>query len=169
MTYEDVQAALEKGTVIFNAAGAHIPKLAGPCLACTDATSTPNALNIYVTAAGKRTSAPPHTDKQDVVVIQMSGRKHWKVYAPMNAALKPMADPFSRGKMDDNLPLYSLDAGDSLLLETTLNTGDALFIPAAFPHTTSTAVDASEVDDTSLHLTFNVESHVRMKNVWAVG
>ena len=32
MTFEDVQSALEKGTVIFNAAGGHIPKLAGPCL-----------------------------------------------------------------------------------------------------------------------------------------
>ena len=39
----------------------------------TDAASTPNALNLYVTAAGKRTSAPPHTDKQDVVVVQSSG------------------------------------------------------------------------------------------------
>lgn len=41
MTFSDVQAALEKGTVIMNAAGAHIPKLAGPSLACTDATSLP--------------------------------------------------------------------------------------------------------------------------------
>lgn len=41
MTFSDIQAALEKGTVIMNAAGAHIPKLAGPSLACTDATSLP--------------------------------------------------------------------------------------------------------------------------------
>ena len=37
LSFEDVQAALEKGTVIFNSAGAHIPKLAGPALAYTDA------------------------------------------------------------------------------------------------------------------------------------
>ena len=42
LTYEDVQNALEKGTVILNAAGAHIPKLAGPSLACTDATLLPS-------------------------------------------------------------------------------------------------------------------------------
>ena len=64
MTFADVQAALEKGTVIFNAAGAHIPKLAGPSLALTDGTLLPGALNLYVTNCGKRTSAPPHTDKQ---------------------------------------------------------------------------------------------------------
>ena len=201
MTYEQVLAALEKGTVIFNAAGAHIPRLAGPCLACCDATSTPNALNIYVTAAGKRTSAPPHTDKQDVVVVQTSGKKYWRIYAPTDPANKPSADPFARGKMDDNLPLYQLDEKGSLLLEVVLEAGDILFVPAGFPvsvygtrlfeillqtmlytfckfltiptldvhtvhlfsqpqHTTGTAMDASEADDTSLHLTFNVESHV---------
>jgi hypothetical protein len=124
MTFEDVTAALEKGTVIFNAAGAHIPKLAGPSLACTDATCTPNAINIYVTAAGKRTSAPPHTDKQDVVVVQMTGQKHWKVYAPPDSSLKPMADIFARGKGEDNMPLHQMEENTSLLLETTLMAGD---------------------------------------------
>ena len=64
MTYQDVVNALDKGTVIFNAAGAHIPKLAEPSLACTDATYFPCALNLYITDKNKRTSAPPHTDKQ---------------------------------------------------------------------------------------------------------
>ena len=64
MTYNDILIALEKGTVIFNAAGAHIPKLAQPSLCCTDATSLPCALNLYITSSQQRTSAPPHTDKQ---------------------------------------------------------------------------------------------------------
>jgi len=160
MTYEDVLSALEKGTVIFNAAGAHIPKLAGPCLAVSDATHTPNALNLYLTAAGKRTSAPPHTDKQDVVVVQSTGRKYWKVYAPPAPSLKPNADIFARGKGDDSLPLYSLEERGELLIEAVLEPGDILFIPAAFPHTTGTAFDASEADDTSLHMTFNIDTHV---------
>lgn len=160
LTFEDVQAALEKGTVIFNSAGAHIPKLAGPTLACTDATSLPNALNVYVTAPQKRTSAPPHTDKQDVVVVQTSGKKHWRVYSPPDPAQKPLADMFSRGKGDDNLPLYGLESefGCQLLLETTLNEGDVLFIPAAFPHTTDTANEG--LDQTSIHLTFGLDTHI---------
>ena len=162
MTYDDVQTALEKGTVIFNAAGAHIPKLAGPCLACSDATWLPCALNLYVTGPQMRTSAPPHTDKQDVAVIQSTGRKHWKVYSP--AVNHPTADLFARGKGDDALPLHRLgDMGCELLLEATLQPGDVLFVPASFPHTTSTVVDDDDNDETaetSIHLTLNIDHHV---------
>ena len=63
MNLDQVKSAMDKGTVIFNAIGAHIPKLAGATLACCDATSLPNAINMYVTAANQRTSAPPHTGK----------------------------------------------------------------------------------------------------------
>ena len=42
-------------------------------------------------------------------------------------------------------------------METTLEPGDVLFIPAAFPHTTSTA---DENDETSIHLTFGMDTHV---------
>jgi hypothetical protein len=92
MLFDEVESALQQGTVIFNSAGAHIPKLAGPNLAITDATSLPCAVNIYITAPNQKTSAPPHTDKQDVVVVQTSGRKHWRVYSPPDPSVKPMAD-----------------------------------------------------------------------------
>jgi hypothetical protein len=92
MLFSEVQDALTQGTVIFNSAGAHIPKLAGANLATVDAISLPCAINIYITNAGMRTSAPPHTDKQDVVVVQTCGRKHWRVYSPPDASLKPSAD-----------------------------------------------------------------------------
>jgi Cupin superfamily protein len=173
MTFQDVQEALEKGTVILNAIGAHVPKLAAPSLACTDATALPNAINLYVTAAGKRTSAPPHTDRQDVVVLQTSGKKHWRVFAPPDPAIRPMADIFARGKGDDMMPLHILldknaPGSSELLLETVLNMGDVLFIPAAFPHTTSTANTGNEGnageqledDATSVHLTFNIDTHI---------
>jgi hypothetical protein len=162
MTFEDVQLALDKGTVIMNAAGAHIPKLAGLSLACTDATFLPCALNLYVTAAGKRTSAPPHTDKQDVMVIQTSGSKHWKIFSPPNPALKPYADVFARGKNDDHMPLHKVENDCELLLETTLNPGDVLFCPAGFPHTTSTVTqdDNLHSTDTSVHLTLGIDHHI---------
>lgn len=165
MTIDEINVALEKGTVIFNTAGSHIPKLAGPTLACCDASSLPCAVNLYVTAAGKRTSAPPHTDKQDVVVVQTAGSKRWRVYTPPNPSLKPSADMFARGKGADSLSLYSLEDGAfgcEKLLDVTLNTGDILFIPAAFPHTTDTVNDLPK-DNTgsaSLHLTFNFDTHV---------
>jgi hypothetical protein len=168
MTLDEVNAALEKGTVIFNTAGSHIPKLAGATLACSDAAALPCALNMYITAAGKRTSAPPHTDRQDVIVVQTQGKKHWRVYSPPDPSLKPSADMYARGKGDDNLPLYSLEDeqyGCKKLIDVTLEAGDVLFIPAAFPHTTDTVTESEDAADatpenTSIHLTFNFDTHV---------
>eukprot|EP00594_Rhizosolenia_setigera_P018833 CAMPEP_0178964738 /NCGR_PEP_ID=MMETSP0789-20121207/15856_1 /TAXON_ID=3005 /ORGANISM="Rhizosolenia setigera, Strain CCMP 1694" /LENGTH=539 /DNA_ID=CAMNT_0020649571 /DNA_START=462 /DNA_END=2081 /DNA_ORIENTATION=+ len=164
MSMDDVKTALDKGTVIFNAIGAHIPLLAGATLACTDAASLPCASNLYVTAPNKRTSAPPHTDKQDVIVVQTEGKKHWRVYSPPNPATKPTADMFARGKGEDNLPVYSLEdsLGCELLLDVTLEAGDVLFIPAAFPHTTDTNFGDGETSSptTSVHITFNFDAHV---------
>ncbi|KAL7459211.1 hypothetical protein ACHAWC_011004 [Mediolabrus comicus] len=168
MTLPQVLTALEAGTVIFNNIGAHIPRLAGPTLASTDALSLPGALNMYVTAKGMRTSAPPHTDRQDVLVVQMEGAKRWRVFTPpTDGDVKPTADPFARGKGDDSLPLHTLldgrdgRLGSELLMDVVTREGDILFIPAGFPHTTDTVEESNEVDyDTSIHLTFNIDTHV---------
>ena len=168
MTLEQVNTALEAGTVIFNNIGAHIPRLAGPTLASTDSLSLPGALNMYVTAKGMRTSAPPHTDRQDVLVVQMEGAKRWRVFTPpTDGSVKPNADPFARGKGDDSLPLHTLlegsdgRLGSELLMDVVTKEGDVLFIPAGFPHTTDTVEESSDADyDTSIHLTFNIDTHV---------
>jgi len=162
MTFAQVQDALEKGTVIFNTIGAHVPKVAGSTLSCVDASSLPAAVNMYVTTPNKRTSAPPHTDKQDVVVVQTKGSKRWRVFKPTDPMDKPDADMFARGKGDDNLPLYRLleEKDNLLLMDVTLEEGDVLFIPAAFPHTTDTVVNNQHSDDTSIHLTFGLDTHV---------
>ena len=168
MTLSQVNAALEAGTVIFNNIGAHIPRLAGPTLASTDALSLPGALNMYVTAKGMRTSAPPHTDRQDVLVVQMEGAKRWRVFTPpTDGDVKPNADPFARGKGEDSLPLHTLlegregRLGSELLMDVVTREGDVLYIPAGFPHTTDTVEESSDADyDTSIHLTFNIDTHV---------
>jgi hypothetical protein len=176
MTYSDVQTALHKGTVIFNAAGAHIPRLAGPSLALTDATSLPCAINVYITHPDMRTSAPPHTDKQDVWVVQSTGRKQWRVYGPPDPARRPHVDPFARGKLTDPMPVHLLEHEWQcpLLLDVTLVPGDVLFVPAGFPHTTSTTHDRMDTTgsvwtveqqeeaaaSTSVHLTLGIDHHI---------
>lgn len=168
MTLSQVKAAMESGTIIFNNIGAHIPHLAGPTLASTDALSLPGALNMYVTAKGMRTSAPPHTDRQDVLVAQMEGAKRWRIFAPpADGGVKPNADPFARGKGEDSLPLHVLleekegRLGTELLMDVVTREGDVLFIPAGFPHTTDTVEETETADyDASIHLTFNIDTHV---------
>ena len=168
MSYRDVTRALEKGTVIYNSIGAHIPMLGPLCLACCDATNLPNAVNLYLTSPQKKTSAPPHTDRQDVVIVQQTGSKRWRVFAPPNPSIQPHSDPFARGKLQDALPLHKLT--DLELLDITLHPGDVLFIPAGYPHTTDTLTTTTdgtdndsveeEKEEPSLHLTFNFDSHV---------
>lgn len=112
------------------------------------------------------------------MVVQTSGRKNWKVYSVPEPSLKPSADIFARGKMDDSLPLHSLesDLNCQLLIDTTLYPGDVLFCPAGCPHTTSTvAIDNNKIEDrknndnncsddaddeTSIHLTLGIDHHI---------
>jgi len=72
LKFNDVDQVIKtkSGTIVFNSAGGFIPKLAGVCLQCTNSFDLPCALNMYLTAAGQELSAPPHTDKQDVFVLQ---------------------------------------------------------------------------------------------------
>ena len=123
---------------------------------------------MYVTARGMRTSAPPHTDRQDVLVVQTEGAKRWRVFTPpTDGDVKPNADPFARGKGLDNLPLHTLlegpdgRLGSKLLMDVILREGDVLFVPAGFPHTTDTVEETDDADyDASIHLTFNIDTHV---------
>jgi hypothetical protein len=123
---------------------------------------------MYVTARGMRTSAPPHTDRQDVLVVQMQGAKRWRIFSPpTDGDVKPNADPFARGKGSDSLPLHTLlegtggRLGSQLLMDIITREGDVLFIPAGFPHTTDTVEETDDADyDASIHLTFNIDTHV---------
>ena len=160
MRYVDVADAMKKGTVVFNSAGAHIAPLGTMCLAALDAFDVPNCLNLYVTAKGTSTSAPPHTDKQDVFVLQSCGAKRWRVYEPPAPAKKPNADPLARGKAHDSLEMSEL--GEPLI-DTVLAPGQILYVPAGFPHTTDTlntaAAGAASADD-SVHLTIGLDTHI---------
>ncbi|KAL7542343.1 hypothetical protein ACHAXR_011708 [Thalassiosira sp. AJA248-18] len=168
-------------TIIFNSAGAYISSiLSATSLAALhglDGAAVGIALNLYVTPANVRTSAPPHTDKQDVVVVQTQGRKRWRVYSPPDSSIKSELDPFTRGKGADSITLDMLEGEGSqskLLLDVTLLPGDILFIPARFPHTTDTLDcygDDEDHDETllgetdwSMHLTIGLDSHVWAMN-----
>jgi len=153
--FGDVQESLKQGTVVLNSAGAYISPLASVSLAVLEALQLPVGLNLYITAPKMQTSAPPHTDKQDVFVLQAQGAKHWRVYAPPEPSNKKEADPYARGKGPDKLVLEEL--GEPLI-ETVLNPGSLLYMPAGFPHTTDTIQGGS--DETSIHLTIGIDTHI---------
>jgi hypothetical protein len=79
-----------------------------------------------------------HFDTHDVIVLQVYGRKQWRVY---------------RGGRPHPLKNDSAPAGDppdSLAWEGLLEDGDALYIPRGWWH------EASGVGDVTLHLTFGI-------------
>lgn len=160
LRFEDIEVALKEksGTVVINSAGGFIPRMASVCLDAIGAFQLPVALNMYVTSPGQRTSAPPHTDKQDVFVMQCQGKKRWRVFSPPPTARMPRADPLARGKSTDILSLFELEKP---LIDVVLQTGQILYVPAGFPHTTDTITeDAANADEPSLHLTLGVDTHI---------
>jgi len=97
-------------------------------------------VNAYLTPAHEKGLAP-HYDTHDVFVMQVSGVKHWRVYAaPVFLPLK--SQPYESKTMQPG----------KLLMEFDLDEGDLLYLPRGFAH------DAVSGDSASLHLTVGVNS-----------
>ncbi|XP_018330230.1 ribosomal oxygenase 1 [Agrilus planipennis] len=97
--------------------------------------------NIYLTPPGSQGFAP-HYDDIEAFVIQLEGRKHWKLYGPRNSS--------------DILPRYSSENFDpkdltSPVKEITLEAGDLLYFPRGVIHEGHT-----DDDSHSLHMTVSV-------------
>lgn len=78
-----------------------------------------------------------HRDSDDVLVIQVSGRKRWRIHAPQQR------------RYHGNSPLSEQQMGP-LLTELEMNPGDVLYVRAGVPHRCTTPADQS------LHLSFDL-------------
>jgi len=78
-----------------------------------------------------------HRDSDDVLVIQVSGQKRWRVHAPQ------------RRRYHGNSPLTEQQMGP-LLKEFVMNPGDLLYVRAGVPHRCTTP------GSHSLHLSFDL-------------
>ncbi|MCX4391526.1 cupin domain-containing protein [Streptomyces sp. NBC_00053] len=86
---------------------------------------------FFLSRPGRR--GPVHRDDGDLLAIQLSGAKHWQVYA---------------GPPDgDWAPVREENPG-APLLDTVLEAGEVLYVPRGFAHTATAVGDAS-----SAHLT----------------
>jgi len=160
--FADVEAAMDGATVVMLNAGFLVPKLAAVSLAMLEASQLPIWLNVYLSKAGLVRSTQLHTDKQDVLLVQSTGRKRWRVYKPPPPADAPQLDPFARGKGTDALRADPAD----LLIDTVMAPGQVLYIPAGFPHETDTIGEVSEpsalaaASEPSVHLTVGIDTHL---------
>jgi len=86
----------------------------------------------FLTPAGQQ-GYPPHHDPVDVFVVQLEGRKRWRVWPTPDARLAGPAHP-------------GLDSLGESLLDVELAPGDVLYMPYGTPHV------AVACDGVSLHL-----------------
>jgi ribosomal protein L16 Arg81 hydroxylase len=131
------------------------------CRALEQVFSFPVKANLYATPAGARTS-PRHYDKHDVLVLQLAGRKHWRIYhpvAPLPLAHTPSL-PFEerghelkhhRGGPKKGRANINDEESGPPLLEHLAQAGDTLYLPRGFVHEAS-----ATADDSSLHVTLGI-------------
>jgi bifunctional lysine-specific demethylase and histidyl-hydroxylase NO66 len=108
----------------------------------------PVQVNAYITPAGNRGFAT-HYDTHDVFVLQVAGRKRWRIHEPV------MPDPLERqpwgGRADE---VTAAAAGDPVI-DTVFAPGDALYLPRGWLHS------AEAVGELSVHLTIGVRTVTR--------
>jgi JmjC domain len=102
----------------------------------------PVQINAYLTPPAER-GLDIHFDFHDVVVVQLAGRKRWRVWEPLPRSQRPL----KRG------PVIAQPAPDELgatLLDRVLEPGSSLAVPRGFPHA------AESVEAESAHLTIGI-------------
>jgi hypothetical protein len=101
----------------------------------------PVQANAYYTPRRSQGFAVHH-DTHDVFVLQVAGRKHWRVYEPL------LELPLKHQRWSP-----SLGAPGEPVLELTLGPGDTLYLPRGWLHEALTSAEDS------LHLTVGVNAH----------
>jgi ribosomal protein L16 Arg81 hydroxylase len=79
-----------------------------------------------------------HWDGHDVFVLQISGRKRWRIFGVTEQYPLPVSPEEKKGAPSD--PIW----------EGVLNTGDAIYMPRGFWHS------AAALEDNTLHLTVGI-------------
>ena len=138
---EAVYRAYAQGwSVLVNGLHRRSPEVARLATQLGDALRHEVGVNLYVTPPGAQGFAP-HMDGHDVFILQTSGTKQWRVYAP--AIELPLED--QNTKIDpENL--------GPCLLAATLEPGHVLYIPRGFVH------EGVAGGESSLHLTIGVHA-----------
>jgi ribosomal protein L16 Arg81 hydroxylase len=143
---ERVAAEFAAGaTLVLQALHLNSPAVALYCRDLEGRLGFPVQANAYLTPSAAQGFAVHH-DTHDVFVLQVAGRKRWRLYEPVLEL--PLRDQ-----------RWSPDLGDpgSPIEDFTLAAGDTLYIPRGWPH------EAETSDEEALHLTIGLHPPTRME------
>lgn len=134
-----VAAEWERGaTAVLQGLHLTSPPIAAYCRALEDALGHPVQTNAYLTPRNSQ-GLPVHHDTHDVFVLQVAGRKRWRVYEPV-LELPLKHQRYTR----------ALGEPGPAVLDMVVGTGDTLYLPRGWLH------EALTSDEDSLHLTVGV-------------
>ena len=133
------QGFADGGTMILSQLHMMVPELANYCRALEREFSTRFQTNIYLTPAGDQQGFKSHYDSHDVFVLQVAGRKKWRIYNT------PVELPLRAQDFDPEVHV----AGD-VTMEFDLEPGDMCYIPRGIMHA------ASSDNELSLHITVGI-------------
>ena len=112
----------------------------------------PVQINAYVTPPQNRGFAA-HYDVHDVFVLQVAGRKQWRVHSPV------LAEPLRDQPWDQRRSAVAQRAHETPLIDEVLAPGDALYLPRGYLHS------AVAIGELSIHLTVGVHPLTRYQLV----
>jgi hypothetical protein len=137
-------------TIVLQALHLHRHPVARYCRGLEIALGCPVQANAYYTPACAQGFAIHH-DTHDVFVLQISGRKRWRIYAPLVEL--PLKDQrwSAAAAADVGEPPH----------DVTLRAGDTLYLPRGWPH------EAVAAGAASLHITVGLHSTTRLDAVRA--
>jgi hypothetical protein len=124
------------GTLIVSSIDEGAPGLSELCGGLENELSHQVHANLYLTPPNAR-GFNAHYDPHDVIIVQISGQKHWKVFEPVRDA-----------PVDSQV--VTIDPAARPVTDTLLTAGDTLYIPRGWVHIADTA------NDTSLHITVGI-------------
>jgi hypothetical protein len=110
--------ARARGSALLTSTHEWMPGIARLAREFENAFGCHTGVNAYLTPPGEQTFLR-HWDHHDVFLLQVAGRKRWRVHVPLERfPLQPSRTP----------------ADSACLLEVTLEPGALLYIPRGFPH-----------------------------------
>ena len=116
----------------------------------------PVQVNAYVTPPSSR-GFSAHYDVHDVFVLQLAGRKHWTIHAPVHP------DPLRDQPWNDHAAAVAARARDEApAIDTVLEPGDAMYLPRGWLHA------ATALGEVSAHLTVGIHVVTRFALVEAL-